>query len=99
MWLHGYTLGFTTATVLQERNPHDLMKDFSSEIPMYLNCREVIEIVSRVISADNSLEDNLHSAYVGLAAKGIVTDDEIRTLEAWLTDLSRISADGSASKT
>jgi hypothetical protein len=95
MWLHGYTLGFTNATVLQERNPHDLMKDFASEIPMYLNCREVIEIVSKSISAADSLETNLSNAYAGLAAKGIVTDDEMRTLGAWLTDLARVSVHGS----
>ena len=35
MWLYGYQLGFVNATVVQKRNPHDYMKDFISEIPMY----------------------------------------------------------------
>ncbi|MEJ7663681.1 MAG: hypothetical protein WKG07_31160 [Hymenobacter sp.] len=28
MWAHGYRLGFTEATVIQVRNPHDYVKDF-----------------------------------------------------------------------
>jgi len=93
MWLYGYMLGFTQATVVQKRNPHDYMKDFSSEIPMYLNCRKVVETVSASISASNSLESNLHNAYSSLLLEGIVCDDEMRSLEAWLNDLQRISTD------
>ena len=93
MWLYGYTLGFTQATVVQKRNPHDYMKDFSSEIPMYLNCRKVLETVSASISASESLESNLHKAYSSLLLEGIVCDDEMDSLEAWLSDLQRISTD------
>jgi hypothetical protein len=93
MWLYGYTLGFTQATVIQKRNPHDYMKDFNSEIPMYLNCRKVVEIVSASISASESLESNLHKAYSSLLHEGIVGDDEMRSLEAWLRDLQRNSTD------
>lgn len=87
MWLHGYALGFTQATVIQARNPHDYMKDFISEIPMYQHCREVVEIVSSEISANNSMESNLHAAYSALLAKDIVVDEELRTLDAWLYEI------------
>jgi hypothetical protein len=91
MWLYGYKLGFLNATVLQKRNPHDYMSDFNSEIPMYLNCRKVVDVVSTAISTDESMESNLYNAYVSLLEKGIVEDDELRTLEAWLNDLQRMS--------
>jgi len=91
MWLYGYKLGFTKATVLQKRNPHDYMSDFNSEVPMYLNCRKVVERVSSVISGGQSIESNLYNAYASLLVEGIVVDDEMRTLEAWLRDLQRIS--------
>lgn len=94
MWLYGYTLGFTNASVVQERNPHDLMSDFASEIPMYMHCREVIDVVSGSISIDESMETNLYNAYAGLAAHNIVVDDEMRTLEAWLNDLRGVTVDG-----
>lgn len=89
MWLNGFTLGFTEATVIQDRNPHDYTKDFVSEIPMYLNCRRVVEIVAEAISVRDSLESNLHNAYVSLSREGVVCDDEIISLEAWLSDLQR----------
>ena len=87
MWLHGYTLGFTRATAIQVRNSHDYMKDFVSELPMYQHCREVVEVVSDAISTNNSLESNLHAAYSALLAKEIVVDQELRTLDAWLSEI------------
>lgn len=94
MWLSGFSLGFTEATVSQERNPHDYTKDFVSEIPMYLNCRRVVEVVSESISAKDSLESNLHKAYVSLLRAGMVCDEEIGSLEAWLSDLQRTRKTG-----
>lgn len=87
MWLYGYKLGFTNATVIQKRNPHDYMKDFISEIPMYETCEKVIELVSRVISSSDCIETNLYKAYNALLIENIVSDKEIVTLEAWLKDL------------
>jgi hypothetical protein len=89
MWLYGYRLGFINATVVQKRNPHDYMKDFNSEIPMYQNCERVIDLVTGAISADNDIETNLHRAYCSLLAGSVVVDDEMKTLEAWLKDVSR----------
>lgn len=94
MWLYGYKLGFTQATVLQERNPHDYMKDFKSEIPMYLDGRRVVEIVAAAISARESLESNLLNAYAALLGEGIVSVEEMYTLEAWLKDLGRVWTPG-----
>ncbi len=86
MWLYDYQLGFTNATVVQKRNAHDFMKDFESEIPMYLHAEKVIEIVDGSISKINSIEDNLFNAYNSLLKNGIVERREIETLEAWLSD-------------
>lgn len=87
MWLYGYQLGFINATVVQKRNPHDYMKDFISEIPMYQECEKVIEIVSNSISKSNSIETNLYNAYKSLLNENIVCEKEMVTLEAWLKDL------------
>lgn len=90
MSLYNFQLGFTDATVIQERNPHNYMKDFISEIPMYRHAEEVIEIVSGVINKSNSIEDNLLLAYQALLVAGIVTDPEIITLKAWLSDVKKL---------
>ncbi len=87
MWLYGYQLGFINATVVQKRNPHDYMKDFISEIPIYQNGERIVELVSSSISKSESIETNLHNSYQSLLKEKIVCDKEMITLEAWLKDL------------
>lgn len=91
MWLYDYYLGFTGPTVIQKRNPHDLMKDFKSEIQMFLYSETVPEIVSSAITRSMSIGDNLFEAYKALQRKGIVTINELKILEAWLYDIQRLS--------
>lgn len=90
MWLYDYHLGITNATVVQKRNPHDYMKDFISEIPMYETTEQVIEVVSQAISSRDSIEDNLYNAYEALYKEEIVIEKELETLKLWLNDLSSI---------
>jgi hypothetical protein len=90
MWAAGFNLGFTEATVIQKRNPHNYMDDFVSEIPMYKTCEKVIELVSKTISANNSIEDNLHQSYKELLNHNIIEEREMITLDAWLSDLQKI---------
>lgn len=89
MWLYNFNLGFTNATVVQKRNPHDNFKDFISEIPMYLNSEEIIKIVSQNISKSNTISENLFSAYEGLSRAAIVDKKELVLLAAWLKDLDK----------
>jgi hypothetical protein len=88
MWLYDYLLGFTDATVVQKRNPHDYVKDFISEIPMYQFGEQVIDITTGAISASRSIEDNLFSTYEALEKKSIVEAKELEVLSAWLKDIS-----------
>ncbi len=90
MWLYNYKLGFINATVVQKRNPHDYMKDFLSEIPMYENCEKVMSVVSNSISKSDNIETNLFNAYKSLLKEGIVCDSEMITLKAWLKDLGKL---------
>jgi len=90
MWLHGYHLGFLNATVVQKRNPHDYMKDFISEIPMYQHCRHVIDIVSTAISSTESIETNLFCSYKALLGENIICEQEMHNLEIWLKDLGQL---------
>lgn len=87
MWLYGYLLGFTGATVIHERNSHDYFKDFISEIPIYQNTEQVVEIVLKTICKQFSLSENLFIAYEALVDAGIVKKNEIAVLSAWLKDI------------
>ncbi len=92
MWAHGYRLGFTGATVIQVRNPHDYVKDFESEIPCYLHPNRVIATVSRAISPANTVGENLRRAYAELARENIVTAQEVELLDLWLADLAALTS-------
>jgi hypothetical protein len=84
LWEAGYRLGFTEATVFQERNPHNYMRDFESEVPMYLHTEKTIETISSVISKNKSVSQNLYLAYENLHVMKIVENEEIKLLESWL---------------
>jgi len=90
MWLNGYYLGFTKPTVVQIRNPHNFMRDFQSEVPMYLNTEKICDIVRSSVSAINSIEENLLSAYQALASEKILPENEVHLLYSWLNDIGRL---------
>lgn len=87
MWQHGYSLGFTWATVNQNRNPHDYMKDFESELPVYRHARDIHRIVAEAIKPApglHSLCEDLWLAYSALKDAGIVEPMELNRLWPWL---------------
>ncbi len=87
MWQFGYKIGFLTATVHQERNPHNYMEDFAQEIPVYLNANKIIDIAARNVSSAYTIEDNLFNVYESLLRNKIIVKDEMKILSAWLEDL------------
>ncbi len=87
MWNEGYYLCFTSSSAIQERNVHNYMKDFESEIPVYLYCKKVVDIASESIKKELSLKDNLYNVYLSLLKENIVKDEEIPILEGFLNDI------------
>ncbi len=82
------SVGFHNATVYQKRNKHDLMEDFESEIPIYLQSKKIPHIVRSVIKPTYSMEDNLLLSYQVLERNKIVKHDEINTLTTFLEEIS-----------
>lgn len=88
MWNAGFKLGFTTATVFQDRNVHNYLRDFESEIPCYLFADKVIELANSSIKTSSSVSDNLFNVYEALNKANIVEKEELEILSSWLTDLA-----------
>lgn len=88
LWASGYQLGFTRATVVQERNPHDGLRDFESEIPGYLHADVIPGIVGGAVRSGASVSDNLLAAYGSLHRAGIVDQSELPRVEAWIEDIA-----------
>jgi hypothetical protein len=89
---NGWWVLFHEATVWQERNEHDLMRDFADEVPGYLHNRA---IAARLHSLDlpagvDHLGRNLRACYAALIGLGVIGGDELALLDAWLSDLHRL---------
>lgn len=86
MWANGYRLGFTEATVFQDRNPHNYLADLISEFPMYESSETVAGILSGASSPADSVLSSLVKAYEALRANKIVLDNEMICLDAWVEE-------------
>jgi len=88
LWSLGYRLGFGPATTLHERNPHDYLIDFESEIPLYLCAEKVVEIAQKSVSRGSAIEEKMRAVYQGLYNNNIVSPQELSLLNTWLEDVS-----------
>lgn len=92
MHLNGFELIFTSASAFQDRNVHNLLRDFNEEVPGYLgNARLVNELrnVSLLGGMDN-LGKDLQSVYEHLHREGFFMEEELESLELWLKDCSDV---------
>lgn len=89
MWEKDLRAGFMHAVVYQERNDHDLMKDFKDEIDCYLNVKKIVDLLDKT-DFDNDLKDNLLQAYEILGENGFTGNEEPHYVRAWIDDLNRI---------
>lgn len=92
LWAAGLRLGFTAATVRQARNAHDLLRDFASEIPLYLHAGRIAEAAGGAVRPGRPVADNLWEAYTALVRRDFVPAAELDCLEAWLRDMALLTA-------
>jgi len=90
-WENEWSILFHGPTVWQERNEHDLIKDFQDEIPGYLfNEKMCIELEKLMIKkGPEHLTSNLRTCYEKLAEINIVDRKEIELVETWIGDIER----------
>jgi hypothetical protein len=86
LWELDMGIVFHAPEVYQDRNVHDLMRDFRDEIPGYDKNREICEILARVKlkKGEAAVSENLLSCYEALVAKDIFPSKELDLLKAWL---------------
>jgi hypothetical protein len=93
LWELGYGITFHAPEVFQDRNQHDLDRDFADEVPGYTRNKEIADILSRVqLSAgETQISNNLRACYAALVTRGIFPSTELELLEVWLQDF-RVAA-------
>ena len=73
----------------QQRNVHNLMRDFEDEVPGYLNNKRIVDVLAvlNLKAGTANIPDNLRICYEKLISIGVVGREEMPLLDAWLTDV------------
>ena len=89
LWELGTGVVFHAAEVLQERNVHNLMRDFNDEIPGYRRNTEMVTILQNLSlrPGPEHCFDNLRKCYEALVAAEFFPAAELDLVEAWISDL------------
>jgi hypothetical protein len=88
-YVNGWSLLFAGATMRQDRNVHDLMRDFEDEVPGYLNNKRIVEELGllNLSSGEDKIADNMRICYEKLVEMSLVGTEELSLLDAWLGDM------------
>lgn len=91
---NGWGISFHNATVFQDRNEHNLMRDFEEEIPGYLNNHHIREMLDELDlpGGPGAIGEAMRLCYRRLVEAKQVGADELPLLDAWLQDLSTLDA-------
>jgi hypothetical protein len=89
LWELGYGVVFHPAEVVQERNFHDLMKDFEQEVPGYLHNEQIAGALESLSlrSGREEIAANMIRCYEKLVEKKFVSARELPLIKAWVADV------------
>ncbi len=89
LWELDVGIVFHAPEVRQERNEHDLMRDFRDEIPGYDRNNELIGalINSELKKGETAVAENLYSCYETLVEAGFFPEKELELVKAWIQDI------------
>jgi hypothetical protein len=88
-WELKSTVLFLPPSVYQERNPHDYLVDFESEIPLYLHTQRFIKILEST-KLTGSIEAKMIQLYEALIAEELIDKRELDPLKKWVNAVNTI---------
>ncbi len=93
LWELGTGLVFHTAEAFQERNPHNLMRDFSDEIPGYNGNARLAELLGGLMlqPGEQNVGSNVAACYELLIREGFFPEKEQPLVQAWLADVATVT--------
>jgi hypothetical protein len=88
-------VAYTAPNVYQDRNDHNLMKDFADEIEGYLGYERLIDLLESIQleRGEGNIGSNLIRIYQEMTSHGFVAEGELLLLDAWLADLTSLGID------
>ena len=76
---------YTSPTVRQDRNEHNLMSDFKSEVEMYLHNETILGTIEKGTETATNIKELFTAIYQNLLAAGIIKSADVECLTLWLT--------------
>lgn len=88
LWELGYGLVFHPPEAIQQRNQHNLLRDFEDEIPGYRYNQKIVSLLTdlSLASGHDNVTVNLMRCYEALSAQGYIPRDELPLVRAWVDD-------------
>lgn len=95
-WANNWLILFHEPTVYQDRNEHNLMKDFEDEVVGYLHNQKIKETLSSLNLKPglHYIGENMMICYEHLIKLNLIGTRELELLELWLSDLAQIKLAG-----
>ncbi|MEG3638306.1 STELLO glycosyltransferase family protein [Magnetococcus sp. PR-3] len=89
-WSCGWKVLFFSPTVWQERNEHDLNRDFRDEVPGYLHNADIAAGLAKLDLPPGTanLTANLRTCYQWLVEQQLMEPLELTLVEDWISDLA-----------
>jgi hypothetical protein len=91
-WTCEWSILFHNASVWQERNEHNLLKDFEDEVPGYLNNSKICKMLEDLDLKPGikNMSENLFRCYSMLTENNFIKTEEMPLVEAWIKDIEKI---------
>jgi hypothetical protein len=91
-WENGWHLDFHQPTVVHKRNRHNLLKDFSDEIPGYLHNSAICLKLEKLNlkGGKQNIQDDMLTCYKEFIAMKLIEKTELKLLDAWCYDISKL---------
>lgn len=93
LWALGGVVTYHAPEAVQQRNKHNLLKDFRDEVPGYLRNDEIVRLLeNQTLEAEpKAIGANLLKCYEVLIKHGILPSKERHLVKAWLRDLKQVT--------
>jgi hypothetical protein len=89
-WTCGWNVLFHSADVWQERNEHNLVKDFEEEVPGYINNDQIRKSLEDLDlkSGIKNIGENMIRSYAELVNKSYISKSESQLINSWVDSIS-----------
>ena len=77
------SISFHSPVVRQDRNEHDLLRDFSEETGLFLHSDNIANDLLSLDLVGQSISEQLITCYKALEKRQVISNHEFKTLELW----------------